>query len=219
MISTVAHDHTALTKDFAPGHVLLVGDLFRAGNGWMMNYMRMDDSQLVRLACEGDRNAFSVLLERHYTRIFRIAVRLLGDVDDAEELTQDVCVALVAKLASYRGGSRFTTWLYRVVVNAAHDAMRRNHARCRRQRDYVEVHALERDGHAVTPEELVWLRWALGRLSDELRATVVLVIDEGLPHAEAGEVLGVSESTVSWRMYEVRRRLRALAAEDEETVP
>lgn len=185
----------------------------------MMDDARMDDSQLVRLACEGDRGAFSVLLERHYTRIFRMAVRLLGDIDDAEELAQDVCVALVAKLPSYRGESRFTTWLYRVVVNAAHDAMRRNHARCRKQRDYVEVRALERDGHAVTAEDSVWLRWALDQLSDEMRATVVLVIDEGLPHAEAGEVLGVSESTVSWRMYEVRRRLRALAADDEEKVP
>ncbi|MCY4522962.1 MAG: RNA polymerase sigma factor [Caldilineaceae bacterium] len=184
-----------------------------------MDDIRMDDSQLVRLACTGDRGAFSVLLERHYARIFRMAVRLLGDVDDAEELAQDVCVALVAKLPSYRGESRFTTWLYRVVVNAAHDAVRRNHARCRKQRDYVEVRAIERDGQAVTAEELVWLRWALDQLSDELRATVVLVIDEGLPHAEAGEVLGVSESTVSWRMYEVRRRLRALAADDEEMVP
>lgn len=110
----------------------------------------MDDSQLARLACEGDRGAFAVLLERHYTRIFRVAVRLLGDVDDAEELTQDVCVALVAKLSSYRGESRFTTWLYRVVVNAAHDAMRRHHARYRKQRDYVEIHAIERDGHTVT---------------------------------------------------------------------
>lgn len=185
----------------------------------MMDDIRMDDSQLVRLACAGDRSAFAVLLERHYGRIFRIAMRLLGDIDEAEDLTQDVCVALVTKLPSYRGESRFTTWLYRVVVNAAHDAMRRNSARCKKQHDYVEVHAIDRDGHAVTAEELAWLRRALGQLPDEMRATVVLVIEEGLRHAEAGEVLGVSASTVSWRMHEVRKRLRALAAEDEETVP
>lgn len=184
----------------------------------MMDDVRMDDSKLVCLACAGDRSAFSVLLERHYGRIFRIAVRLLGDVHDAEDLTQDVCVALVAKLPSYRGESRFTTWLYRVVVNATHDAMRRNNVRCKKHRDYVEVHAIERDGHAVAVEELVWLRRALGQLPEEMRATVVLVVEEGLQHAEAGEVLGVSESTVSWRMHEVRKRLRALAADDEEIV-
>ena len=60
-----------------------------------------------------------------------------------------------------------------------------------------------------------WLRQALGRLPEELRTTVVLVLEEGLRHAEAGEVLGVSESTVSWRMHEVRKRLRALAASEE----
>ncbi len=181
-----------------------------------MDDVRIDDSQLVRLACAGDRSAFSMLLERHYERIFRIAVRLLGNVEEAEDLTQDVCVALVTKLPSYRGESRFSTWLYRVVFNAAHDVMRRNHARSKKQRDYVEIREIEHDGHAGTTEELVWLRRALGQLSDEMRATVVLVIEEGLLHAEAGAVLGVSESTVSWRMHEVRKRLRALAAEDEE---
>jgi len=58
-------------------------------------------------------------------------------------------------------------------------------------------------------------RQALGELSEELRTTVFLVLGEGLRHAEAGEVLGISEKTVSWRMHEVRRRLRALAAEEE----
>ena len=60
-----------------------------------------------------------------------------------------------------------------------------------------------------------WLGQALARLSDDLRVTVVLVLEEGLRHAEAGEVLGVSEAMVSWRMHEVRKRLRALAAQEE----
>lgn len=176
----------------------------------------MDDSKLVNLACEGDRSAFSVLLERHYGRIFQIAARLLGDVDEAEDLTQDICVDLVAKLPSYRGESLFTTWLYRVVINAAYDAMRRNNTRSKTQRDYAAVNPIIRDGHAVTDEELVWLRRALGRLPDVMQSTVFLVVEEGLRHADAGEVLGVSESTVSWRMHEVRKRLRAIAFEDEE---
>ena len=62
----------------------------------------------------------------------------------------------------------------------------------------------------------LWLRQMLGGLADDLRETVVLVLQEGLRHGEAAEVLGVSESTVSWRMHEVRRRLRALAAAEEE---
>ena len=170
------------------------------------------DRRLARRAAAGDREAFAALIERHYDRIYRIGARVLGDAEAAADLAQDVCVGLPARLASYRGESRFTTWLYRVVVNAARDAQRRNAARQRGERSFAELDALVRAHDAARACESSWLGQALGRLSDELRATVALVLEEGLRHAEAGEVLGVSESTVSWRMHEVRKRLRALAA-------
>lgn len=174
------------------------------------------DATLARRAAAGDRDAFAALLARHYERVYRIGVRVLGDADEAADLAQDVCVGLPAKLASWRGESRFTTWLYCVVVNAARDALRRKAARQRGERGYAELDALVRTWAAARECESSWLRQALGRLSEELRATVVLVLEEGLRHAEAGEVLGVSEATVSWRMHEVRKRLRALATEEEE---
>lgn len=169
------------------------------------------DGTLARRAAAGDRDAFAALIERHYDRVYRVGARVLGDADAAADLAQDVCVGLPAKLSSYRGGSRFTTWLYRVVVNSARDALRRGAARQRHERMYADVEALVRAGNAARECEASWLREAMGRLPDELRATVVLVLEEGLRHAEAGEALGVSESTVSWRMHEVRKRLRALA--------
>ena len=173
------------------------------------------DGTLARRAAAGDRDAFAALIERHYERIYRVGARVLGDADAAADLAQDVCVGLPAKLSSFRGESRFTTWLYRVVVNAARDALRRNVARQRNERIYAEVDALVRAGNAARERESSWLRQALGRLPEELRATVVLVLAEGLRHAEAGKVLGVSEATVSWRMHEVRKRLRALATDEE----
>ena len=176
---------------------------------------RTDDA-LVRRAAAGDREAFAELLNRHYDRIYRVAVRVLGDAEEAADLAQDVCVGLPAKLATWRGESRFETWLYRVVVNAARDALRRKAVRQRSERSYAELDALERTGDDAGKCASAWLRRALARLSDDLRMTVSLVLEEGLRHAQAGEVLGVSESTVSWRMHEVRRRLRALAAEEEE---
>lgn len=176
------------------------------------------DGTLARRAAAGDRDAFAALLERHYDRVYRVGVRVLGDAEEAADLAQDICVSLPAKLVSYRGDSKFTTWLYRVVVNAARDALRRKATRVRSERSYAELDALARAGDSEREEALSWLQRALGQLSDELRTTVVLVLDEGLRHAEAGAVLGVSESTVSWRMHEVRRRLRTLAA-DEEVVP
>ena len=173
------------------------------------------DGSLVRRAATGDREAFAELLERHYDRVYRVAHRVLGDAEEAADLAQDVCVGLPAKLATWRGESRFETWLYRVVVNAARDALRRKAVRQRSERGYAELDALARSGDDAGQCASAWLRRALGRLSDDLRMTVSLVLEEGLRHAEAGVVLGVSESTVSWRMHEARKRLRALAAEEE----
>ena len=176
------------------------------------------DEALVGRACEGNREAFALLIERHYDRIYRVGARVLNDAAAAEDLAQEVCIGLVTKLASYRGKSRFSTWLYRVVVNAALDALRRDGTRQRSERGYAEISALAQADDAARAEESTWLRRTLGRLPEELRVTVVLVLDEGLRHAEAGVVLGVSEATVSWRMHQVREHLRALATEDEEVV-
>lgn len=172
------------------------------------------DGSLACRAAAGDREAFSALLERHYDLIYRVGARVLGDAEEAADLAQDVCIGLPAKLASYRAESRFTTWLYRVVVNSALDALRRKAARHRGERSYAEFDELIRAQADSGASESSWLRQALCRLSEELRTTVFLVLDEGLRHAEAGDVLGVSEATVSWRMHEVRKRLRALAADE-----
>lgn len=173
------------------------------------------DSSLAYRAAAGDRGAFGALLERHYDMIYRVGARVLGDPEEAADLAQDVCVALPDKLGSYRAKSRFTTWLYAVVVNAARDALRRKAARYRGERSYAEFDELVRAQADAGACESSWLHQALGRLSEDLRTTVFLVLEEGLRHAEAGNVLGVSEATVSWRMHEVRRRLRALAADEE----
>ena len=175
-----------------------------------------DDAALARRAGGGDREAFAALIERHYDGIHRLGARILGDGGEAEDLAQDVCAGLAARLGSYRGDSLFTTWLYRVVVNAARDALRRDAVRRRREGEHAEADALNRAARAEREDERARMRRALARLPAETRTTAVLVLGEGLRHAEAGEILGISEATVSWRMHELRKRLRAMAAAEEE---
>ena len=93
--------------------------------------MDISDESLATAAARGDRAAFASLLERHYDRIHGLCWRLTGDRAEAEDLTQDICASLPAKLQGWRAEARFTTWLYRVAVNAAHDRRRRraSHAR------------------------------------------------------------------------------------------
>ena len=170
-----------------------------------------DDETHAQRAGTGDREAFETLLERHYDRVYRIGHRLLGNPTEAEDLAQDICVGLVKKLRSYRGDSRFTTWLYRVTVNAARDVLRRRATSNRLDRSFSDTAALVKAGDEARRSEARWLYDALQALGEDLRETALLVLSEELKHAEAGEILGVKEATVSWRMHEVRKQLKALA--------
>lgn len=178
--------------------------------------MLMDtpDETLATAAAAGDRDAFAVLVGRHYDRVRGLAWRLTGSAVEADDLAQDICAALPAKLQGWRGEARFTTWLYRVVVNAAHDQRRRQAARARASAGWGDW---EIDRHETMAEDRAaqdWLTAAMARLSPELRDTVALILGEEMTQAEAGAVLGLSEGTIAWRMSEVKKRLRAMATEE-----
>jgi RNA polymerase sigma-70 factor (ECF subfamily) len=136
----------------------------------------------------------------------RVAWRMTGSQADAQDICQDVCCALVERIASFRGEAKFTTWLIGIVRNACHDHHRR-HSTLTRLKGHLAVLA----GIAAQPDgrdlfRRSWLASELARLAPLLRETVVLVVGEGLTHAEAAAALGVTESTVSGRMHEVRRQ-------------
>jgi len=172
----------------------------------------MDDAELATRAAKGDREAFRALLERHYDLVFRLSHRLLGDRADAEDVTQDVCVSLARRLGSFRGDSRFSTWLYTVTVNACRDFARRRASIAALNRTYTEVSGMSEADASERARRAVWLKETLASLDEGLRETAVLVLAEELSHAEAAEVLGIKEATVSWRMHELRKKLKALAA-------
>lgn len=177
--------------------------------------MQAGDKTDVEGAKAGDRAAFSRLVSRHYDLIFRVAFRLLGSEADAEDLAQDVCVALPEKIMRFSGQSKFSTWLYQLVINQARDQLRRRASRAKTASGWGEREVLLRAEQAETKEAMDWLHTAMSALGDDLRETVALVLGEDMNHAEAGAVLGVSEGTISWRMSEVRKALKEQAkAED-----
>ena len=151
------------------------------------------DDDLVSLATQGNRAAFEALLRRHYDLMHRVAWRMTGSQTDAQDICQDVCCALVERIASFRGEAKFTTWLVGIVRNACHDHHRR-HSTLTRLKGHLAVLA----GMAAPPDgrdlfRRSWLASELARLSPLLRETVVLVVGEGMTHAEAAAALGVSE--------------------------
>jgi RNA polymerase sigma-70 factor (ECF subfamily) len=170
------------------------------------------DPALVGRARDGDRDAFGRLVERHYDFIHRVAWRWAGNRSDAEDIAQDVCVRLGKAIRSYRGGSAFTTWLYALTLNAARD-LKRKSARESTKTEAFGVHALVSGGEAVEPQaedpaERMWA--AVRKLPDKQREAVLLVYGEGLSHAEAADVMGSAEATVSWHVHEAKKRLKQL---------
>lgn len=149
-------------------------------------------------------------MRRHRDRIHRIALRMLGDVADAEDITQDVVIQLWTGLAGYAGSSAFTTWLYRVVVNRC-----LNH---RRRRPAVTggVPADHERGHPATagPDRRVIDRLRLAATLESVaslprahRAVFVLHQIEGLTYGEVARVLRITEPAVRTRLSRARTRL------------
>ncbi len=177
--------------------------------------MDVSDESLALAAAEGDADAFSVLLERHYDGLYRLCFRLTGQKAEAEDLTQDICAALPAKMGGYRAEARFTTWLWRVAVNAAHDRRRRATTRARHATGWGDWESGRRAADQETAQAVDWLTEAMRALPEELRDTLALVLDE-VTHAEAADILGISPGTVSWRISEAKKHLRDLRAREDQ---
>lgn len=173
--------------------------------------MRMDvsDEALARAAADGDREAFALLVGHVYDRVYAYAIRLTGNRADAEDLAQDLCAALPAKLQSFRGEARLTTWLYRIAVNAARDRFRRRATYMKAAEGWGDWEQARQAEIAEQAERRDWLTRAMGALSVDLRETLALVLD-GISQAETAEILGIPEGTVAWRVSDAKKRLRAL---------
>jgi RNA polymerase sigma-70 factor (ECF subfamily) len=165
-----------------------------------------DDHALLAAHVAGDGDAFGVLVQRHRSRLWAVAVRTLRDPEDAADALQDALISAYRGAASFRGDSAVTTWLHRVVVNACLDRLRR--AKARPTVPLPEHHdpVATRDEHAGTEARLD-VMGALAQLPETHRAAIVLVDLQELSVAEAAQVLGVAEGTVKSRCSRGRAML------------
>ncbi len=165
----------------------------------------MDDQALIRRAQDGDATSFAELLDLYYDTIHRFAWKWCGHTADAQDIAQQACIKLAGSLPQFRFQSAFTTWLYRLVISCARDWQRRQRHDAPERAPLVE---LGTDG--TRSEDQIYLEQLLSqldRLGEGMKETALLVHAEGLSHAEAGEILGVSESTISWRIHTIRKHM------------
>lgn len=168
----------------------------------------MDHSkQLVQQAQQGDRQAFEQLVQESYPIILATAYKFSGMRQDAEDIAQIVCMDLPRMLAKFSHRSQFSTWLYRIVVNRCRDWIKKHGNQTRLQSGYAEFSEAERADDAAQNSKVAWLYRAIAALKPPLDETGLLVLGEELSHAEAGQILGCAESTISWRMHRIRKLL------------
>jgi RNA polymerase sigma-70 factor (ECF subfamily) len=162
----------------------------------------------VNRAAGGDRAAFAALVNAHYDFIFRTAYKWCGNQADAEDIAQDVCIKLASAIGSFDGRSAFTSWLYRIVLNAVRDRQRQGMRRARQVDALSEVTASEiaPDQESAVAEQQVWD--AVRQLPEKQRDAMLLVYAEERSHAEVAAIMGVKESTVSWYVHEARKALK-----------
>ncbi|MCD4523746.1 RNA polymerase sigma factor SigM [Nocardioides sp. cx-173] len=176
------------------------------------------DADLLRSHVEGDRDAFGVLFARHRDRLWAVALRTMGNPDDAADGLQDGLVAAYRRAGSFRGEAAVTTWLHRVVVNACLDRLRA--AKVRRAEalpddleEYggrgstVTADVADPADLAVLDERRRRVLAALAELPAEQRAALVLVDMEGYPVSEVARMLDCAEGTVKSRCSRGRARL------------
>lgn len=169
------------------------------------------DDVLVAAAQRGDGTAFDELVRRHSTSMFRVAFRVLGDAVEAEDAVQDAWVSAWRSLRRFRGDAAVSTWLYRVVTNAALACVRRRSstvvwdptgetfARLTAGRDSDTP-----EGHAVRREEAVLVQHAIATLEPSQRVPLVLRELEGLSYQQIAEVLDVSVAALHSRLHRAR---------------
>jgi RNA polymerase sigma-70 factor (ECF subfamily) len=181
--------------------------------------MSGDDDVTVERAKRGDREAFAALVRKYQRRVYSTAFHITGNHGDADDVAQDAFIRAFRGLPRFDGQSAFFTWLYRIVVNVALNAVRS------RKRNASEP--LEAGGpgeHRPTPgvdparsaearAEARRVLEALTQLTPSLRVTLVLAAVEEMPYREIAAVMECPEGTVAWRVNQARKLLRQKLAD------
>ena len=169
----------------------------------------MTDSELVRRVLDGDALAFTTLADRHTPACLRFALRMLGSLEDAEDVTQDALVRAYRALAIYDGRTAFRTWLFAILVNRCRSALA---ARARRSRWFQNdddlVQRAAAPSHGAQTELRIELERALSVLPPDQREAFLLKHVEQLEYTEMAAVTGVGTSALKMRVQRACTRLK-----------
>ncbi len=170
-----------------------------------------DEQEWICRSRNGDPEAFAELVGRYQRMIDALAYRMTGSQHDAADVTQEVFVQAYRRLDGFQERSKFSSWLYRIAVNTCLNWRQAEARRSEQQARWAAERVTSSDDSETTQADISRrVQSALLQLSAKQRAAIVLTIYDGLTHAEAAKALDCSETTVSWRLFAARRKLKRL---------
>jgi RNA polymerase sigma-70 factor (ECF subfamily) len=170
----------------------------------------MTEIQLIREACEGDSRAIRKLYDRYAPRVYAVVRRIAGDDDLAQDYAQEAWIRAIRALPNFRGDARFSTWLHRIAVNSALQAIRKTETRRKRESPMPEqLAAVSGSSDALLQRKL---QRALDTLPEGMRRVLILHDVEGYTHDDIGDALGVTSGTSKSQLFKARAKMRSILA-------
>ena len=185
-----------------------------------MKQKKLSDATLVSRLKSGSMDAFEELISRYESKVFNLAMRFTRNQEDAEEVLQDVFTTIYTKIEGFKGQSAFSSWLYRIIVNAAFMKLRK-----RKQQTAVSIedlspavkqYCIDRESLSLTRSDSITythelreiLEGAISRLPEQYRAVFILRDVDGMSNQEVSEILDLSIPAVKSRLHRSRLMLR-----------
>ena len=186
---------------------------------------RDEERRIIAQVCAGDTNAFEALVVAYQKQVYNLALRTVGNEEDAADMTQEVFLRAYRALGTFRGESKFSVWLYRIVSNVCLDFLR-----AKKRRQTVSLSVTDDDGEdteldiadeSKSPERIFEramtrdaVRRGLAALTPEYRQILILRELQGMSYEEIAEVLGLESGTVKSRIFRARKKLCAFLLRD-----
>jgi RNA polymerase sigma-70 factor (ECF subfamily) len=191
-------------KVFAPSSVNQIGRMNTADSAWLINE-----------CIAGNESAIELFVRQYETQVFRLALSIVGDQAEANEITQETFISALRSFHSYQEKNSLRAWLYTIALNHSRNHLRKRKLLERLSSSVSKLFQLEDQRTQASPEELVIqdekeaLIWReLNSLDERLRTVVVLRYFHGLSISEISEVIAVNEGTIHSRLHTAREKLK-----------
>ncbi len=164
------------------------------------------ENEWISKSQEGDLQAFEALIKQYQHMIHSLIYRMTGSLSDAEDIAQETFITAYHQIGKFRREARFSSWLYRIAVNICLNWKKKKERHDQLHENYTP----EEFSFGLDNEMAAKVQEALLKLNPKQRTAIILTVYDGLTHGEAARTLGCSETTVSWRIFMARKKLKQL---------